>query len=109
MAYYNTRLIARRGYSSRTKQTGGRGLSGVFDSIESGVKSAASSVLDFYGKEKQQEGANAALQAQNAALTQALAAQKAATADQGFLGLSTGELLLGVGGIAAVLLIARKK
>lgn len=96
MAYFNTKLIARRSY----------GMSGWFDDVEGAVKSAASSVIDFYGKEQQAQGANAALAAQNTALTNALAAQQSS----GPFGLSTTDLMIGGAAVlGAVLLLRRKK
>lgn len=107
MAYFNTKLIARRGYSGRA--SGRSGLGGTVDDIIGAVKSAGGSVLDFYGKEKTAEGTAAALTAQNAALTAALAQQRAAASDGGILGLSPTEILLAGGGVLAVVLLTRKK
>jgi hypothetical protein len=96
MAYFNTNLIARRGYAGRRAVASGMG--GLLDDIESGLKS----VVGFYGQEQQQQGAANVLQAQNAALTNALAAQQ----NQG---ISSTTLL--VGGLAAlgIFLVVRKK
>lgn len=99
MAYFNTNLIARRGYAGkRSIQHAASGMGGLLDDIESGLKS----VVGFYGQEQQQQGAANVLQAQNAALTNALAAQQ----NQG---ISSTTLL--VGGLAAlgIFMIVRKK
>ncbi len=101
MAYFNTNLVARRGY-------GGRAMSGL-DDVLSAVKAGAGAVLDFYGKTEQQAGANTALQAQNAALTQALTNQNALAANRGFLGIDSTTLLVGgVAVVGAILLLRRK-
>lgn len=100
MAYFNSNLIARRGYA---------GMSGVLDDILSGVKAGAGAVLDFYGKSEQTAGANAAIAQQNAVLTAALAQQQA-QANRGILGGIDGTTLL-IGGVAvagAILLLRRK-
>jgi hypothetical protein len=99
MAYFDTNLIARRGYGGRPMS----GMGGFLDDLISGAKSAAGSALDFYGKTEQQAGANAALSAQNTQLTAALAAQQNAG------GISTTTLMLiGGVGLAAVLLLRKK-
>jgi len=117
MAYFNTNLIARRGYAGTRRPAmaaandkaamanlaheirhATSGLGGLLDDIESGLKS----VVGFYGQEQQQQGAANVLQAQNDALTKALAAQQ----NQG---ISTTTIL--VGGLAAlgIYMIVRKK
>ena len=114
MAYFNTNLIARRGYAgTRTPVSKSpvpirqlaheirhatSGLGGLLDDIESGVKS----VVSFYGNEQQQVGASNVLQAQNAALTNALAAQQQSA-------ISPGTILLLGGGALALFLVLRKK
>jgi hypothetical protein len=115
MAYFNTNLIARRGYAgvpARAAAVTGKpyrqlaheiqhatsGLGGLLDDLESGVKS----VVSFYGNEQQQVGASNVLQAQNAALTNALAQQQQSA-------ISPGTMLLVGGGALALFLIMRKK
>lgn len=93
--YYNTNLIARRGYAGRPQS-----MSGTLDDIWSAAKGAVGSVVDFYGNTQKTAGEAAALQAQNAQLTAALAGQKG--------GIDTTTLLM-IGGIglAAVLLLRK--
>jgi hypothetical protein len=102
MAYFNTNLIARRGYAGRPRPMSG--LAGFIDDVSGFVKGAASSVLDFYGKTEQQKGANEALAAQNAALTAQLSQRSS-----GPLGMDTTTLLLLGGiGVGAVMLLRRR-
>ena len=98
MAYFDTNLISRRGY-------GGRPMGDFWDDLVSGTKSVVGGALDFYGKTQQQAGANAALSAQNTQLTAALAAQQQSR------GMDPTTLLLigGVGVVAAVLILRKKK
>ena len=101
--YYNTNLIARRGYGGRPAGRAGlSGLGSVLDDAWSALKSGAGSALDFYGKTQQQQGANAALEAQNAQLAAALAAQRSSGPD-----LTTIAVIGGIG-IAAILLLKKK-
>lgn len=116
MAYFNTNLIARKGYAGvRAARSGApmatfqhemrhatSGLGGILDDAWSAIKGGASSALDFYGNTEKQAGANAVLAAQN----QALAAQAAAQQQSG---ISTSTLLLlGGVGLGAFLLLRRK-
>ena len=85
MAYMSNELVVRPGYS---------GVSGVLDDIESGV----GKVLQVYSTEQQAQGASA--QAQRDILS-AMAAQQGSG--------TTTILILGAVGVAAYLLLRKKK
>lgn len=118
MAYFNTNIIARKGYAGR--RVAGQvtpaysamaheirhatsGMGSILDDAWSAIKGGASTALDFYGATEKQAGANALLTAQN----QAPAAQQAAAAQQGGISTTT-LLLLGGVGLAAFLIIRKK-
>jgi hypothetical protein len=103
MAYFNTNLIARRGYAGRPMS----GLAGILDDAWSAIKGGASSAVSFYGDSQKQAGAAAALATENEKLTAALAAKQAAAGPFG--GIDTTTLLVGVAAmIGAVMLLRRK-
>jgi hypothetical protein len=91
-----TTVIARRNYATPLP------MSGILDDIKGAVSGAVKGAVSFYGQTQQAQGAAAALEAQNRAMAEQLAAQSKP-------GLNTNTLLIAGGvGLAAILLLRKK-
>lgn len=96
MSYHKkTTLIARRNYATPMP------MSGLWDDIKSGVTGAVKGAVSFYGQSQQSQGAAAALEAQNKAMAEQLAARSSP-------GVSTTTLAIAGAGILAAVLLLKK-